>query len=182
MINKVNKLLKNIKNQMVNKRTYLKIVLLFLSLNLSGCCCRYMSSPAIWMFNLSDNFIYDVRGDWNGYGIRATDELSPGGPPSFSFNVKYQSDIFGPVKLTWKNAKGEIIIKEFEFKKHQLPNTRHHNLDHIYLFFTQDDLEIFTEGRGQQEPQEVKERWQKAKEFSKEFRKKCPQGRRNCKI
>ena len=139
-------------------------------------CGRYMSSPGIWFFNMSDDYIYTVRGNWSGYYVLGNTELPPGDSPSQNLILKNQSDIFGPVHLQFKNAKGELIQKDFTFTKDQLPDTKYHNFDHIYIFLTQDGFEIFTRGRGEEKSEEILEKRRKVTQLGREHDIVCSKG------
>jgi hypothetical protein len=157
-----------------------KIIAILILLNVVS-CGRYMSSPRIGFFNMSDDYVYEINGRWNGYYVNGYDKLSPGGTPSLSFNVKYPSHFFGPVHLQFRNAKGELITKDFAFTKDRLPNTRYHNFDNVYIFFTQNGMEILTdkEGRSKKHPQHLKEienNLQRTAKFGREYDIACSKG------
>lgn len=155
--------------------------------NLVFSCSHPVSSPAIGMFNLSDNYIKNIEGTWNGESLVGhMNVMEPGNNGSENFILKHPSDLFGPVHLEWENSSGQKIVKEFVFKKEQLPNFHNYRgsnpnhkfgrttFDNIYLFFGQNDVEIFVERDGGDEPQEVKEKWKQANKFNDEYRKICP--------
>jgi hypothetical protein len=156
-----------------------KVLFVLFCLNIFS-CGRYMSSPSIWFFNMSDDYIYSTNGVWNGYFVLGGSELEPGDIPSENLILKHQSDIFGPVRLQFTNAKGELITKDFIFTKDQLPNSRYHNFDNIYIFLTQNGVELFTQGQKESESKAVSENWYKTKQLSRDFSTICPHNRYNC--
>lgn len=106
-------------------------------------CSLPLSSPALDMTNKSDDYIYNIKGTWNGSGPRTVyTKRYPGQSGSESFILERKSDLFGPVRFEWENAKGEKIVKEFEFTKEMLPSFGRKDRGIIYFFFTQNDLEI----------------------------------------
>ncbi len=164
------------------KKNLLKILSIIFMMNIVS-CKTYESSPAIWLFNMSDDYITYVRGNWNGMrmaGHEAGDysPLIPGAGGSENLIVSDPSQIFGPVHLQWYNAKGVLIQKDFTFTKDQLPNTKHHNFDHIYIFLTQDDMELFSRGQGKPSPRqkEMDKMRKKVKQLQREYKITCSKG------
>lgn len=151
----------------------LSIILSIIFMTNIASCASYESSPAISFFNISDDYVYKVRGNWSGYYVLGNSQLIPGDSPSLNLVISNASDFFGPVHLEWTNAKGELIKKDFTFTKDQLPNTKHHNFDHVYIFLTQDAMELFTRGQREKDSPEIQERKVKARQLSREYNAVC---------
>lgn len=185
-----------------SKKILAKILLILLVVQVAS-CSGPVSSPRIWIFNSSDNYIRNIRGDWNVNRLLALDEITPGGAPSQNFYLKRtittellgktKSQLFGPIRLEWENAEGKKIVKNFEITKEQLPyyynyqgsNSYHRKFgrttfDNVYFFLTQDDAEMFVEPDGT-ELKEVKDKWKQANKFSDDYQKICPK-RYGCSI
>ncbi len=162
-------------------RKILPKTLLVLFVLQSASCSGYKSSPRIWIFNFSDNYIKNAGGSWNGNRVLTLDKITPGGAPSQNLILKHQSDFFGPVCIEWENAAGQKIVKEFDFKKEQLPPTKNHNFDHVFIFLTQDDLKLIARGQMEEESEELKNMWKQANKFSDDYQKICPK-KYGCKL
>ncbi len=161
-----------------SKKLFPITLLIIFMINVAS-CKSYESSPSIWYFNMSDDYINNIEVNWNGYYFPKIDNY-PGQSASFNFDFSHSSEFFGPVHLQWQNAKGELIKKDFIFTKDQLPNTKHHDFDNVYIFLRQDGMELFTQGQKEQRSQEIIERRKKVVKFGQEFKKLCPNGPESC--
>ena len=107
----------------LSKYLSVKILLILIFMSFISSCSARVASPGIWIVNQSDNYIRNIKFNWNGYavtsGFYADRTPSQGGSQNFILEKK--SDLFGPVHLEWEDAEGKKIVKEFEFKKEQLP-------------------------------------------------------------
>lgn len=108
-------------------------------------------SPAVEVKNASDDgsLVRNVKIVWNGYHL--LDIPGPmnrcGGGLEQNFNIRGESDLFGPVHVEWQNAKGETLTKDFTFTKKDFPTfTRkgHYVYHYVVLYFTQSDVEYYT--------------------------------------
>ena len=175
------------------RKNLIKILLSLLVLNITACV--QPSSPAIGFVNLSNDYIRNIEGDWNGYYLHGATNLIPGGTSSQNFNVESKSHIFGPVWLKWENAAGKKFRKDFVFKKEELPTyvksdrerariKREHykNSDTILgdktyarvnFYFTQDGVEYITSDNPNIEKIELETHTLGEKSFE-QFRKKYP--------
>lgn len=97
----------------------MKKILIIFALFLLASCFPH-STPGIFFENCSYKNIYNVKVVWNGYHMRIPNKIGVGGSHSFNFYIKRKSQFFGPVNVEWKNADGEIITKNFEFKEEEL--------------------------------------------------------------
>ena len=123
-------------------KKFLKILsLLVLSMSIS-CYTPYPKAPSISYENLSNNFIRELTIEWNERRIPGAYEKDPGVGGSSSFQVRQKSDFYGPVHISWKNAKGKVIAKDFVFKEEYLSGWNFDNA-RINLYITQDDLLMF---------------------------------------
>lgn len=129
-------------------KKFLKILsLLVLSLTTS-CYTPYPMAPGIFYENLSNNFIREINIVWNGRNLGGAYKEDPGVGGSSSFQVRKKSDFYGPVHISWKNAKEKVITKDFVFKEEDLIGVGSTFKDgNIKLYITQDDLLLLvTEG------------------------------------
>ncbi len=149
-----------------------KILFIAIFLNIIS-CATYESSPSIWFFNMSDDYIYEVGGKWNGQRILGQHHMNPGDIPSENLIVKHPSDFFGPVHIEFTNAKGKLITNDFTFTKDKLPDTRHHNFDHVYIFLTQEGMEIYPRGQKEDKSDIVHENWQQVLKLTREYDAVC---------
>ena len=157
---------------------------------ISSCSAR-VASPGIWIVNQSDNYIRNIKFNWNGYavtsGFYADRTPSQGGSQNFILEKK--SDLFGPVHLEWEDAEGKKIVKEFEFKKEQLPyfqnnqnptkNFGRRTFDSIYFFLTQDDFKMFVkpddnDENGPLPSKEIQDQWEITNKISRDYFTICP--------
>ena len=125
-------------------KKFLKILsLLALSMSTS-CYTPYPTAPDISYKNLSNNFIREINIVWNGRNLGGSYIEIPSGGGISSFQVRKKSDFYGPVHLSWKNAKGKTITKDFIFTREHLadfgPKKDRATID---LYFTQDDVLMF---------------------------------------
>jgi hypothetical protein len=69
--------------------------------------------------------------------------LNPGDSRSQSFYLKENSDFFGLITMSWENASGEMVKKEFHFTKQNLPSMLDSTTyNYVQIYLDQDDLEI----------------------------------------
>lgn len=110
-------------------------------------CKTFYDSPMVSFNNFSSDgsIIKNIKVIWNGYHLLegTYPMVVCGGGGGQNFALRNKSDLFGPVHVEWKNAKGEKITKDFIFKKSDLTSYPYY-LSHIYLFFTQNDVEYYT--------------------------------------
>lgn len=119
----------------------LSVLFLFMS---TSCYAPYPMAPSISYENMSNNFIREINIVWNGRNIGGAYKENPGGGGSSSFQVRKKSDFYGPVHLSWKNAEGRLITKDFIFTREHLANFGvKKNRATIDLYFTQDDVMMF---------------------------------------
>jgi hypothetical protein len=159
------------------KSNLIKIVLIVLDLALSSCVQPH--SPAIYFDNVSNEYIRNITGDWNGYYLHGDTLLHSGQSSSKVFSVESKSHIFGPVHLEWENAKGEKFRKDFVFKKEELPTyaktfgAPKNYYNYIRFYFDQDGVEYYTSDNPDIE--KIEKEMQRVSEKSRsEFRKKYP--------
>jgi hypothetical protein len=137
-------------NKSFKKYLSVKILLILVFMSFISSCSARVSSPAVNIFNQSDDYIYNIKGRWNGYVFARWQERTPGINSSENFILEKESDLFGPVHLEWENAQGKKLTKEFEFKKEQMPNFHKgkYGRGNIYFFFTQEDVKMIVRTDG----------------------------------
>src|SRR5262245_41820672 len=125
------------------KKTFRILSVLTLLLTAS-CFTPYPTAPSIDYQNMSNNFIREVKIIWNGRNLPGPHEAVPGISGGSTFDVRKKSDFYGPVHLSWQNAKGKTITRDFVFtQKHLADFDRKKKRATINLYFTQDDVLIF---------------------------------------
>lgn len=123
------------------------LFLIILTLVVISSCSTVGSgtSPSVGITNYSQQLLYKIKVNWNGYYLNNKFEVSPGGGGTENFWLRKKSDFFGPITVTWQNAKGKIISKQFILTKKEFPdayNRRKRSIIDLYL--TQDDLYYVT--------------------------------------
>jgi len=120
----------------------LSVLMLFLT---TSCFTPYPTAPSVNYENMSNNFIREMDIVWSGrYVSKSYHGLPPGLSGVVSFDLRQKSDFYGPVHISWKNAQGKTIVRDFVFKKEHLPDfDNKKKRSHINLYFTQDDVLIF---------------------------------------
>ena len=131
--------LKNISKKFFKKIGYISAIVIIPSL-LSSCTQR--EAPTIYFSNASPYPIKDIECIWNNKYSLTLSNLNPGDSRSQSFYITRYSQFFGPVNISWYNKNGQKIVKNFNFKKENLPSISDHEIfNYVQLYFGQDDLE-----------------------------------------
>lgn len=120
-----------------------KILILFLYLVTLTSCKFYYSSPLIGYGNCSYDLIEIADyNKWNKNFLKPDGIVPPGGGSGQIFWLKRKKDLYGPVEIKWKNAKGELKTYNFNFEKN--PNFPESDLKIITITFLQDIAEYHT--------------------------------------
>lgn len=120
----------------------LRVFVMLISLLLVG--CSSVESPVIYLSNASAQPIKNIECSWNG-NILGLGALNPGDTRSQSFFISDDAKFFGPVSVQWFDAKGERVLKSFNFKKENLPSIIDKTTyNYVQLYFDQEDIEIIT--------------------------------------
>ena len=123
----------------------LKIFLILASLLLVGCSADNIESPVIYFSNASPEPIKNIEVNWSQKNSLTLAALNPGDTRSQSFFISNESKFFSPVYVTWYNAKGERVSKNFNFRKENLPSINDKTTyNYVQLYFDQEDIEIIT--------------------------------------
>ncbi|MFT6332658.1 MAG: hypothetical protein ACJAW3_001002 [Lentimonas sp.] len=123
---------------------------LFLVFGLSIVSCAAKIAPSIRYENDSYNggIVRNIKVEWVKVKPLGASTLNFCGIQSGIYNIKRNSDFFGPVHIEWENAEGKKLTKDLIFTKDKLPSIRRRSLTkkHIFveLHFTQDDVHILT--------------------------------------
>lgn len=162
-------------------RYLIKLITLSLVVVNTNACSVYKISPSISFRNYSEDYIYHLKGHWNGYRLVQLDDnqypLPPGSSGMESFTLRKKSDLFGPVHIEWQNAKKEKIVKEFIFTKEQMPNFSYEKNGHISFYLTQNDLIMFVRQHGSERGEEELKVLKKIGQFERNhLKKKCEDG------
>lgn len=106
--------------------------------------CSSVESPVVYFSNASPEQVKNIECNWNG-NLLSLKALNPGDTRSQSFFISGDNRFFGPVYVTWFNAKGDRLSKNFNFKKENMPSISDKTYySYIQLYFDQDDIEVMT--------------------------------------
>jgi hypothetical protein len=107
-------------------------------------CSANIESPVIYFSNASPEIVKTIECNWSG-NILSLGALNPGDTRSQSFMMTGESKFFGPIYVTWYNAKGESVSKNFNFRKENLPSIHDKTTyNYVQLYFDQLDMEVST--------------------------------------
>ena len=142
-------------------RVFLGVTVIILS-----ACSVEKRIPAINFVNYSNDPIFNIRGDWNGYYFKEDKELSSAGDHGYGYFTTKSFTPFSVINLSWKNAKNQFFEKSFVLQKSRFENPRKFGKSgFIYFYFYQDHVEIYPfEG-------DINEFWKFRDEKSVEFLK-----------
>ena len=100
-----------------------KIITIIAALVYLSSCAKTVYAPAINFENNSHSYspIKNVKVIWNGLRLIEESDLDVCRSSKHSIYLDEISSFFGPVHVEWENAKGEKFIKDFIFKKDDLP-------------------------------------------------------------
>lgn len=117
-----------------------------LMLFLSACSMgKLRESPVIYFSNISSEPIKNIQCSWVEKNVLSLSLLEPGKSRSQSFYLKKNSDFFGLVLMSWSNASGERVRKEFQFKEINLPSMADSTTyNYVQFYIDQNGFEIVT--------------------------------------
>jgi hypothetical protein len=106
---------------------------------------KLRESPVIYFSNSSPELIKNIQCNWVQKNVLSLSALNPGNSRSQSFYIKKNSDFFGLVSMSWDNASGERVKKEFRFRETNLPSMADSTTyNYVQFYIDQNDLEIVT--------------------------------------
>ncbi len=106
-------------------------------------CSKQTESPVVYISNASPQKISEIRCNWSEKHNLLLSSLNPGESRSQSFYIDGKSDFFGRVNISWRNSRGESLIREFVFKENNLPSIDDHTTyNYIQLYLDQEEMEI----------------------------------------
>lgn len=118
-----------------------KALLVFTALLLFS--CSSVEGPVIYFSNASADPVKNIECVWAEKNSLSLGALNPGDTRSQSFFISGYSKFFGPVYITWSNARGERMSKNFNFKKENLPSIEDKTTyNYVQLYFDQNDIEV----------------------------------------
>ncbi len=123
-----------------------KRIILLCGLLLSSCSgVRNSESPMLYFSNASQSPIKNIRCEWAKNNVLTLPALVPGASRSQSFYMRSAADFFGLVKVSWINAAGDDVTREFYFRENSLPSIKDHSTyNFVQIYFEQNDLEILS--------------------------------------
>ncbi|MBM5781839.1 MAG: hypothetical protein FJ368_00265 [Pelagibacterales bacterium] len=106
-------------------------------------CSANLESPVVYISNASQQKIGDIRCNWAEKHNLSLSSLGPGESRSQSFYIDGKSDFFGRVNISWRNSRGENLVREFIFKENNLPSIDDHTTyNYVQLYLDQEEMEI----------------------------------------
>jgi hypothetical protein len=129
------------------RNNFFKILVIIMLFSNTG-CSRHIFSPHVVFTNASKDVLYNITGNWNGYLLSGHLKRYPGDSAGDTFLLQKKSDLYGPIRLEWLNAKKEKIVKEIEFTREYIPNLDPRKLPFVNFYLTQDDLKMFVAPHG----------------------------------
>lgn len=123
-----------------------KFIIIFTLLLLASCSAiQTKESPVIYFSNASTKPISNIRCVWAENEVMTLSALYPGNTRSQSFYIKKNEDFFGYVTISWQNASGQEIVREFDFKDNNLPSINNErSYDFVQFYLDQEELEIIS--------------------------------------
>lgn len=119
------------------------IIFLVASLFLFTSCSGHKESPVIYFSNISNKPVTEIQCVWVNNKRLSLPALYPGDSRGQSFYISKNSDFFGPVYISWRNDEGKKVIREFDFKKNNLPSIENErSYDYVQFYFDQEEMEI----------------------------------------
>lgn len=118
----------------------------FLFFILIGCsAASKKESPTIYFSNASSDMIKNIEVRWALKNVLSLPALSPGDSRTQSFYIKKEDDFFGEVSVSWYNARGEKMSKNFVLRKEHLPSINDKfAFNYAQFYFFQDDVEVIS--------------------------------------
>ena len=119
-----------------------KILILLATLALFSCAAK-LESPVIYFSNASLAPVRDIQCAWAGENLLSLPLLNPGDSRSQSFYIHNSSEFFGPVNISWRNDKGEKLVREFNFRENNLPSFNDSTTyNYVQFYLDQEELEL----------------------------------------
>ncbi|MBP7709728.1 MAG: hypothetical protein KA100_01490 [Rickettsiales bacterium] len=121
-----------------------KILILLATLTLFSCgAISQVESPVIYFSNASLAPVRDIQCSWAGENLLTLPLLNPGESRSQSFYIGGASEFFGAINITWRNDKGERLIREFNFRENNLPSVNDSTTyNYVQFYLDQEELEL----------------------------------------
>jgi len=121
------------------KSIFYIIILSFLLVS----CAPHKEGPVIYFSNISKEPISNIRCDWTDNETLTLPHLYQGDSRGQSFHISGNDEFFGPVSISWRNSKGRTVVREFDFKKNNLPSIENEKIyDFVQFYIEQDWMEI----------------------------------------
>lgn len=114
-----------------------------MALSILSSCSSKTESPVIYFSNLSKSVVSDIKCVWARNETLTLPYLHPGDSRGQSFYINSNDDFFGPVYISWRNKEGRKIIREFDFKKNNLPSIEiDRSYDYVQFYLDQEGMDI----------------------------------------
>jgi hypothetical protein len=125
-----------------------KILIITILSLLSFSCSPFLvpkESPVIYFSNASVEPISDIQCQWVASSTLTLPVLNPGDSRTQSFYIKNHADFFGLIKMSWTNAEGDRVTKDFYLLEKHLPSiVDPTTYNYVQLYFDQYDVDITT--------------------------------------
>ena len=121
-----------------------KILLVLIGL-LVVSCGHSQEGPTIYFSNASPKVITDIESNWAGKNLLSLSSLAPGDTRSQPFHIDSMYDFFGEIRVSWVNAEGETISREFLFNHNNLPSISDPTTySYVQFYLDQEEFEILS--------------------------------------
>lgn len=106
-------------------------------------CGANRESPVIYFSNASLAPVRDIQCNWTRKNALTLPVLNPGDSRSQSFYMSSTDDFFGPIYISWRNDRGEKIVREFSFRANNLPSIDDDTTyNYVQFYLDQEELEL----------------------------------------
>lgn len=108
-------------------------------------CARPLEGPTIYFSNASPKKITGIQSNWAGQNLLSLTHLSPGDTRSQTFKAGKMADFFGDIRVSWYNADGVRISREFRFSRNNLPSISDPTTySYVQFYLEQEEFEIMS--------------------------------------
>ena len=108
-------------------------------------CSQPKEGPTIYFSNASAKKITGIQSNWAGKNLLSLPNLSPGDTRSQTFKIETMFDFFGDIRVSWYNADGKRISREFKFSQNNLPSIADPTTySYVQFYLEQEEFEIMS--------------------------------------
>ncbi len=132
-----------IKRLLSKSHNFVKLAFCFLAVSCAS--SKTIESPTIYLSNLSEKPIFDIKCQFPSGDTLSLPYLAPGISRSQAFNIASNADFFGKILVSWKNGEKRILEREFYLMKKNLPSIDNtSSFNYLQFFLEQEDFEVIS--------------------------------------